>query len=169
MSISHKLAKFLKRHKVPYELQAHPQTFTACETAQCEHIPGRRLAKPVMVKIDGKDAMVVVPSNRTVDLLKLGTVLVSEDIRVVREPEFKNLFPECEAGAMPPFGPIYGVPCYADERLWEEDVLYFNAGNHQETVSILTSDFFRVAKAIPGDFSVEGKKIAASRFEKRSA
>ena len=161
MSIPQKLAKFLKRHKVRYEIQAHAQTFTACETAQCEHLSGKRLIKPVMVKVDGKDAMVVIPSNRTVDLLKFSTPLVTNRVRIAEEHEFKDLFPDCEPGAMPPFGHLYGVPCYADERIWEEDELVFNAGNHKETMSLSTHDFFRIAKAIPGDFSVQGKIVAA--------
>ncbi len=159
--IPRKIAKFLKRHKVYYQIQAHPETYSACATAEAEHTPGGKLVKAVMVKADGKDVMAVLPSNRTVDLFKLSTVLKTNDVRIATEQEFKDLFPDCEVGAMPPFGHIYGVPSYADESLWDEDELFFNAGNHKETVSISTPAYFHVAKAVKGDFSVLGKKIAA--------
>ena len=161
MNIPQKLAKFLKKHKVYYQIQVHSQTFTACETAEAEHLSGKRFIKPVMVKVKGKDVMVVVPSNRTVDLLKLSTLLLTNDVRIAEEYEFKDLFPDCEPGAMPPFGHMYGIPCYADESLGEEDELCFNAGNHQETITISTPAYFNVAKATVGDFSVLGKKVAA--------
>ena len=157
MSIPKKLTKFLKKHKVYYEVQVHPETFTALETAQAEHVPGRMFAKVVMAKAEGKDVVVVLPSTRNVDLFKLSSALGKLDVRIEDEVEFKDLFPDCEAGAMPPFGKVYGVPCYADESLWEGDDLYFNAGNHLETIKVTTADFFRVAKATKGDFSVVGK------------
>lgn len=161
MSIPTKLAKFLKRHKVYYQIQVHPETFTGSETAQAEHISGKKLAKVVMVKAEEKDLMVVVPSNRTVDLFKLTVAFGTNNVRIEEEKEFKDLFPDCETGAMPPIGKIYGLPCYVDQSLCEEDEIYFNAGNHWETIKVYTQDFFRVSKAVIGDFSVLGKKIAA--------
>ena len=157
MSIPQKLAKFLKKHKVYYQVQVHPETFTASKTAQVEHVPGKMFAKVVLAKAEGTDVMVVLPSTRNVDLLKLSSALGKLDVRIEDEVEFKDLFPDCETGAMPPFGKVYGVPCYADERLCEGDDLYFNAGNHRETIQVSTADFFRVAKAIKGDFSIAGR------------
>lgn len=154
MQLPVKLTKFFKRHKVFYEIQVHPQTFSAARTAQEEHVPGRMFAKAVMAKADGSTVMVVVPSNRHVDLFKLSSALGKLDVRIESEAEFQDLFPDCEPGAMPPFGKIYGIPCYADQNLLEEDYLYFNAGNHLETVKVSSSDFFRVAKAVKGDYSV---------------
>ncbi len=161
MTLSTKLTKFLKRHKVYYQIQFHPETFTSSETAQAEHISGKKLAKVVMVKVDKKDVMVVVPSNRTVDLLKLSTALGTNNVRIEEEKEFKDLFPDCEPGAMPPFAKLYGLPCYVDKSLCGENEISFNAGNHLETLKIYTLDFLRVSKAIAGDFSVLGKKVAA--------
>lgn len=160
MELPKKLTKFLKKHKVYYEVQVHPQTFTALETAEADHISGKKLAKVVMLKTEGKDAMVVLPSNRTVDLFKLSTVLGTQDVRVEEEMEFKDLFPDCETGAMPPFGKLYGMPCYADRSLSEEEELYFNAGNHLETIKVSTTDFLRVSKAVLVDFSVIRKTVA---------
>ncbi|HLD50004.1 MAG TPA: YbaK/EbsC family protein [bacterium] len=163
MELPKKLTKFLKKHKVFYEVQVHPETFTALETAEAEHVSGRQLVKAVMVKADGKDVMVVLPSNRNVDLFKLSTALGKLDVRIEEEVEFKELFPDCEAGAMPPFGKMYGIPCYADESLSDEDQIYFNAGNHWETIKVSTADFLRVSKAVTGDFSVVAKKMAERR------
>ncbi len=159
MEIPRKLAKFLKRHKVYYQILVHPQTFTSPETAQTGHISGKELAKAVMVKANGKDVMVVVPSDRTIDLFKLGSALGTNDLHIEAEKEFKDLFPDCETGAMPPFGKIYGIPCYVDESMKENEKIYFNAGNHEECIQVYTQDFFRVVKGIAGDFSVLGKKI----------
>ena len=143
MELPIKLTKFLKKHKVHYQVQVHPETFTASQTAQVEHVPGRMFAKVVMAKAEGKDVMVVLPSTRNVDLLKLSSAMGKLDVRIEDEVEFKDLFPDCETGAMPPFGKAYGVPCYADESLYEEDDLCFNAGNHLETIKVSTADFFR--------------------------
>ena len=161
MGLPVKLEKFLKKHKVDYTVQGHPETFTSVETAQAEHIPGKKIAKVVMIKADDRDVMVVVPSTRTVDLFKLSAVLDTYNIRIEEEKDFQTLFPDCELGAMPAFGKLYGIPCYVDNSLREEDEICFNAGNHLETIKIATEDFLRVAKAVLGDFSVSGKKVAA--------
>ena len=159
MEIPRKLARFLKKHKVYYQILVHPQTFTSTETAQVGHISGKEFAKAVMIKADGKDAMAILPSDRTIDLFKLGDVLGTNNIQIEEEKEFKDLFPDCEAGAMPPFGKLYYLPCYVDESLKENEKVYFNAGNHQECIQVYTQDFLRVVKGITGDFSVLGKKI----------
>ncbi len=151
--LTKKLAKFLKKHKVYYQVQVHPRTVTASETAEAEHISGKKMAKVVMVKAAGEDAMVVLPSHRVIDMFKLSTVLGNHDVRIEEEGDFEALFPDCEIGAMPPFGKLYGMTCYADLSLKNEDELIFNAGNHLETISVSTSDFVRVAKAKWGDFS----------------
>lgn len=154
MGLAKKLISFLKRHKIFYQVQVHPETMTALETAEAEHICGKSLAKVVMVKTRGRDAMIVVPCDRNVDLLKLSAVLGTDDLEVSEEKEFSALFPDCEPGAMPAFGRIYKIPCYADERLGGQKELYFNAGNHQETVKISVDDFLKYSKAFVGDFSV---------------
>ncbi len=161
MELPKKLTKFLKKHKVYYQIQVHPRIVTASETAQAEHVSGKKLAKVVMAKAEGQDVMVVIPSNRVVDLFKLSTVLGILDVRIEDEKEFQDLFPDCEVGAMPPFGKMYGIACYADQSLSEEEELYFNAGNHMETIKVTTADFLRVSKAVVGDFSVLSGKVRA--------
>ncbi len=155
MEMPRRLAKFLRKHKVNFEVQHHPQAFTALEIAEASHVSGHSFVKVVMVKVDEKDAMVVLPADRVVDLFKLSTALGTHNVRVEDEVEFRRLFPDCEAGGMPPFGKLYGIPCYVDESLREADELYFNAGSHLKAVKISETDFMRVLnRAVFGDFSV---------------
>ncbi len=161
MSIPRKLEKFLRRNRVFYEIVVHPHAFSASETAAAEHAPGSEVAKVVMVKIFAKDAMIVVPASCSVDLLKLETLTGDFGVRVQEEREFANLFADCDPGAMPPFGALYGIPCYVDEKLKDVPAIYFNAGNHKESIKVATEDFFRVVKAKIADLSVPGHMIAA--------
>ncbi len=157
MGLPERLEKFLKKNKVNYEIQKHPRAVTALETAEVQHVSGKKLAKVIMVKIRGRDSMVVIPGDRIVDLFKLSTAVGTQDVRIEEEAEFKDLFPDCEAGAMPPFGKMYGLTCYGDQSLAESEDVYFNAGSHTETVKISTVDFMLVSNAIVGDFSVRRK------------
>lgn len=159
MTIPRKLTQFLKRNKVHYEVLVHPKTFTSPETAQAGHIPGKAFAKVVVVDADGKDKLAVLPSTRTIDLFKLSTVLGTSNVHIEEEKEFKDLFWDCEAGAIPPVGLLYHIPCYFDESLKDEKYLYFNAGNHEECIKVATEDFLMAVHAVVRDFSVEGKKI----------
>lgn len=163
MNIPARLAKFLKKHKVDYEIVDHPAAFTSCETAEAGHIAGSKLAKVVMARAGGRDVMLVLPSTRTVDLLKLSAFLDTGAVRIEVEKEFEDLFPNCEPGAMPPFGNLYHLPCYVDISLTDEGTLFFNAGSHNRCIHLATDDFLRISKAKIGDFSVPGKKFAARR------
>lgn len=162
MEIPVKLAKFLKRNKLYYQVMVHPQTFTSLGTAEAGHVSGKAMVKVVLVKADEKDVMVILPSSRTLDLFKLSSALKTNNVRVEEEKEFKDLFPDCELGAMPPFGRLYHLSCYVDESVKKNDKIYFNAGNHEECIQVWTDDFLRVAKGKIGDFSVPGKKITGT-------
>lgn len=162
MSIPAKLAKFLKQNKVYYQVLVHPETFTACEEAEKEPVCGREVAKVVMAKAGRKDLMLVLPSTRTVDLLKLSAVTDSPDVRIEEEKEFTDLFPDCEPGMMPPFGKLYHLPCLIDESLEKAESIVFRGGSCDESVKVDAGDFFRVAKGRIRDFSVEGKKLTAA-------
>lgn len=165
MDIPKKLRKFLKSNKVWYEIVLHPKTYTSPETAHAGHIPGKALAKVVLVDAEGKDVMAVLPSNRTIDLFKLSSALMGKNVRVEEEKEFKDLFWDCEEGAMPPVGPLYHMPCYVDKALEENEYLFFNAGSHEACLKVSTADFLRALKGVVRDFSVEGKMI----HEKKNA
>ncbi len=163
--IPSKLTKFLKRNKIYYQTVPHPLAFTALETAAAEHVSGEALAKVVMAKVDEANVMLILPASHTVDLFKLGSELGKLNVRIEEEGEFKELFPDCELGAMPPFGKMYHLPCYVDKSLLNSREIYFNAGTHTDSLKIWTEDFRRIMKGHVKDFAVAGKKI----HEKKAA
>ncbi len=149
----HKMREFLDSAGVKYQLLTHSQSFTTAETARLSHIDPREIAKVVMVKMDDRMAMVVLPGSRTVDLERLQQFTGATDIRLASEREFNDLFPECDHGAMPPFGNLYALPVYADETLKQDEQIAFNAGNHWELVRMAYSDFERLVSPKIGSFS----------------
>lgn len=144
MPILTKLREFLDAKKVPYEVLSHRQAFTAQEVAQAQHIPGKELAKVVIVR-SGKDfLMAVLPAPYRVDLDRLQSGIGKSGLVLATEQEFKDLFPQCEAGAMPPFGNLYKLPVYVDQTLTQDDEIVFNAGTHTQTVKMKYADFARL-------------------------
>lgn len=144
--IAKKLKDFLDERKIKYVAIAHSPAFTAQEVAESAHISGRALAKTVMVMVDGAPAMAVAPSNHRVMLDDLCEVAETEDLRLAREDEFKELFPDCEAGAMPPFGNLYDMSVYVSPELAEQAEIAFNAGTHTEVIKMLYRDYERLVK-----------------------
>jgi len=154
MSICKKLEEFLKGNHVSYEVVDHSRTFTAQGTAKVEHVSGKVMAKVVMVKAKDKDLMVVIPAHKMLDLAKVEAKAGKDHVRMEDESEFSSLFPDCEVGAMPPFGKLYKLPCYVDRLVLEHDDVYFNGGTHAQSVKISSDDFRRLAGAEVGDFTV---------------
>ncbi len=146
MPVARKLKAFLDEHKVKYHVLSHHERFTSSEIAQALHVPGQELAKVVMVNADGKLVMVVVTANDRVDLASLKGVLGARETRLATEDDFRGTFPDCEVGAMPPFGNLYDVPVYADEALTRDKEIVFEAGNHKEAVKLTYADFNRLVK-----------------------
>src|SRR3990167_223577 len=109
MSLTLKLTDFLEKNRVPYEIIKHAKRYRASETAVAEHAPENEFAKVVMVKTQGKDLMFVIPADRKLDLRKVGVELETDDLHVEKEDEFRSLFPDCDTGAMPPFGTLYKI------------------------------------------------------------
>ncbi len=136
-----KLKEFLDSHHVRYESISHIQTFTAQRTAQCTHIKGREMAKTVIVKIDGLMCMVVVPADHRVNIEQLKRATGADTVELATEHEFVTMFPECEVGAMPPFGNLYGMDVFVDRELAEDDEIAFNAGSHTEVLKMHYRDF----------------------------
>jgi Ala-tRNA(Pro) deacylase len=136
-----KLKEFLDSHNIKYVTIGHSQVFTAQEIAATVHIPGKELAKTVMVKIDDKMAMAVLPASCKVDIDLLKKVAGAKKVGLASEQEFKDLFPECEVGAMPPFGNLYGIDVFVAESLVENEEIAFNAGSHTELIKLLYKDF----------------------------
>lgn len=141
-----KLQEFLDNEHIRFTTIPHPRTFTAQRTAECTHIPGEMVAKTVMVKIDGKITMAVVPATEHIDLNLLKGAAHAQDARLASELEFKGLFPQCEIGAMPPFGNLYNMDVYVEEMLTEDDKIAFNAGSHDELIELAYMDFERLVK-----------------------
>ena len=152
-----RLKEFLDSHSIKYVTISHSRAFTAQETAASAHVPVKELAKTVLVKIDGKMAMAVLPASCKVDVDLLKKATRASTIEIASEKEFKNLFPDCEIGAMPPFGNLYGMEVFVAESLTEDREIAFNAGSHRELVKLAYKDFEQLVKPKVITFSVERK------------
>lgn len=141
-----RLKEFLDANKVKYSVLMHPTAYTAPEIASLAHVNGQELAKTVIVKIDGQVAMAVLPSPRHVDLARLKASARAQAVDLVPEQEFRDLFPGCEAGAMPPFGNLYDMPVFVDEGLTKDHEIAFNAGTHGELIRMSYEDFARLTQ-----------------------
>ena len=141
-----KLEEFLDSHHVKYVRIIHSPAYTAQKVAASAHIPGKELAKTVMVKIDGKMAMAVLPASKKVDFKLLREALGASQVELAREREFKDLFPNCDVGAMPPFGNLYGLEVYVAEPLTKDEEIAFNAGSHTELIKLAYKDFEALVK-----------------------
>lgn len=146
MSISVSLRKLLDGHQIKYQVIHHSQAFTAPEIAEMAHESGKGFAKTVLCKVDGKMMMVVLPAHEHVDLGQLREGCHAKETELATEDELAQMFPDCETGAMPPFGSIYGLPVLVDERLAENDLILFNAGSHREVIKMRYIDFDRLIK-----------------------
>jgi Ala-tRNA(Pro) deacylase len=148
MQCKQRLEAYLQKHHVPYQLQHHAQAFSAQKIAEREHVPGKTVAKSVIVMVDSQLIELVLPASYQVDLNKLQSILGARDIRLAHESEFANVFPDCEVGAMPPFGNHYGIAVYVDKRLTEEETIVFPVGTHTDTMSLKYADFERLVHPI---------------------
>ena len=140
-----KLFEFLDDNNVKYVTITHASAYTAQQVAAMANIPGKELAKTVIVKIDDKLAMVVLPASYRVNLALLRETVGAQNVQLAGEDEFKDTFPDCEVGAMPPFGNLYGVDVFVAESLTDNQEIVFNACTHTELVRITFADFERLA------------------------
>jgi Ala-tRNA(Pro) deacylase len=138
------LKEFLDREKVKYVSIVHSPAYTAQEVAESAHITGKEMAKTVIVELDGKMAMAVLPANRKIVLQDLREVTGCDEVKFASEEEFKKRFPDCETGAMPPFGNLYGMEVYLAESLKGSHEIAFNAGSHTEVMKLAFGDFERL-------------------------
>ncbi len=141
-----KLREFLDTYNIRYLIFSHSLAYTAQGIAALTHISGKELAKTVIVKIDGDLAMAVVPASRHVDLRLLKLATGARTVELASEQEFKDKFPDCEAGAMPPFGNLYGMAVYADESLTSIKEITFNAGTHRDLLRMDWADLVRLVE-----------------------
>ena len=136
-----KLKEYLDSRNIKYTSISHSQAFTAQEVAMIAHIPGKELAKTVMVKVDGKMMMVVLPASDMVDLKLLRKSLGASTVALASEDEFNDLFPECERGAIPPFGNLFDLEVVVADDLAEDEKIAFNAGSHRELLKVAYGDY----------------------------
>jgi len=141
-----KLKDFLDQNKIKYISIKHSPAFTSQEIAQSAHIPGKSFAKTVIVKLDKKLAMAVLPAKYLIDVDKLKEITAVDFIELADEKEFENLFPGCEVGAMPPFGNLYNMDVYIAESLTKDEEIAFNAGSHTEVIKLAFKDFEKLVQ-----------------------
>ena len=152
MGIPARLIDFLNEEKARYEILHHPEAFTAQELAAIEHVKGRSHAKVVMAKTNEKVFMMVLPADHRVDLEKLSKV-TGRPTALAAETEFKELFPDCALGTMPPFGHLYGVTTYLDQSLTDSENIVFEAGTHSDAIKMRFADYQGLAKSQVADFA----------------
>ena len=169
MAIAQKLKAFLDGSRVKYIAMKHPVVYTAQEIAAAQHIPGRQLAKCVLVKTDKGPVLAVLPAIHLIDLKRLKALVGAKSLTIAKEADIKSLFPDVEVGAMSPFGNLYGVPVVADRELGESADIVFNAGSHTDTVKIRYQDFAALAKPKVGAFGQHVGKPSSKKKAGSSA
>ena len=153
MSLAPEVEEFLQEEGVNYEVIKHPTAYTAAEEAAASHISGYEWAKTVIFfTADDEPIMAVLPASHHVNADSLENLVGSGKLRLADETEFARLYPNCEPGAMPPLGNLYGQKVFVDESLTEDDMIVFNAGNHTEAVRMRYADFERLANPVLGAF-----------------
>ena len=144
MSIPARLARFLEERKIPYKADTHSEVFTAQQAAQASRVPGRAYAKAVLVNVDGALRMAVLAATERVDLRRLQECLGAKKVRLASEAEFAPAFPDCDIGAMPIFGSVYGIPVLVAKELTGNAEVAFTAGTHRDVVRVAMKDFLDV-------------------------
>ena len=155
------LRQYLENNSVRYVVISHSPAFTAQGIAALAHIPGKELAKTVIVKLDGNLAMAVLPASLHVNLSALKRETGAKIVELASEEEFRDRFPECDTGAMPPFGNLYGMEVFADEALTRDKEIAFNACSHRELVRLSWDDYQNLAKPRVISFARGHKSEAA--------
>jgi len=153
MTCRERLEQLFREQGGKYKGTTHPEVYTAQEVAAVEHVSGYAMAKTVAVSADGKLVLVVLPAPHRVDITKVKRALGAEEVRLAKEEEFSRVFPDCEVGAMPPFGSLYGVPVHVDRTLTQDPQIVFRAGTHRETMTVGYADFERVERPQVGDYA----------------
>jgi Ala-tRNA(Pro) deacylase len=149
-----RLKEFLDSHAVKYVTLEHSKAFTAAEIAALAHVPGREMAKTVMVDVDGHMAMAVLPASLRVSFDQLRDAIGAQTVALSNERDFVERFPGCEVGAMPPFGNLYGMEVYVADSLAHQEEIAFNAGTHTEVIRLAWADYERLVQPLVMDFAV---------------
>jgi Ala-tRNA(Pro) deacylase len=154
------LKEFLDSKNIKYVTISHSLAYTAQEVAASAHIPGKELAKTVVIKVDGDFALAVLPASFQIDFARLKEITGGKQVELAEEGEFRSLFPGSEVGAMPPFGNLYGMKVYVTESLAEDEEIAFSAGSHTELIRMKYKDFESLVKPTVARFSSRSKSTA---------
>lgn len=146
MSIAKRVREYLETNQVPYTHCTHRLAYTAQEVAAAQHVPGREMAKTIVLAADGRYVLVVLPAVMKLDMKALRDELPFKHVQLATEKEFSTLFPDSEIGAMVPFGNLYNLDVYADKSLTSNEEIVFNAGTHVDTIRMKYRDFERLVK-----------------------
>ena len=144
---------FLKDRHVPFEAMNHPATYNAQHLAESVHAPGDEVAKSVLLKADDAFVLAVLPATHAIDLGKASEAIKAGHVTLASEAECGSRFPDCELGALPPFGSQYGMPTLVDESLLEDEQIYFEGNNHREAIRMRLDDFRALEQPIVAPFS----------------
>ncbi len=147
--VTPRLKDLLEEQHVAYQTIAHPIAYDAQHTAEAANISGHAFAKTVLVMVDGRLCMLVLPASDYVNLDALRLALGAKELRLAHEYEFQAVFPDCEIGAMPPFGDLYGIEVFVSPHLRENEDIVFNAGSHDEAIRMHYRDYERLARPTP--------------------
>ncbi len=153
MSVSPSILEFLRQADVGYTAFPHPRAYTAKQEAAAAAVPQHNWAKVVTCFADGEPLQAVVPADSDVDFERLGRLIGAPEVRMATEDELDWLYPDCETGAMPPFGPLYRQLVYVDEHLADDEKIAFNAGTFANAIAMRFADFARVTRPVIGYFS----------------
>ncbi len=159
MSAAERVRTLLERKRVSYQLVEHPEALTARAEAEASAMPAGAWAKSLAVRLDGTPAVVVLPATRRLDLKELGELAGAREVELVAEDELAELYPDCDVGALPPFGGLFGQRTYLDLSLRTHERVAFHAGNHTQTVVVPYAEFERLAGAEVGRFSREADDV----------
>ncbi|HSL89749.1 MAG TPA: YbaK/EbsC family protein [Ignavibacteriaceae bacterium] len=154
---SQRLMDYLDQHSIKYTIMRHSLAYTAQEIAAASHIPGKIFAKTVMINVKGKLSMAVLPASYKIDFDRLKKAIGCDSVRLAHEKEFLNLFPDCEVGAMPPFGNLYGMDVYVAQSIADEAEIAFNSCTHSELLQMRYKEFEKLVKPKVVKFSFQSK------------
>lgn len=154
MSAAKKIKNFLDENNIKYTSIVHPKAYTAQEIASKSHMPGKEIAKTVVLKVDGKYVLAVLSAIKMVSFKDFKNSIEANEVKLATEQEFMDLFPDCEVGAMPPFGNLYDMPTYVSSELKENKEIAFNACNHMELIRMKYADWEDLVKPIVVQFGL---------------
>ena len=161
MTGNQKLEAYLRAQGVPYKRQQHRRAFTAHEVAASEHLPDDMVAKVVIVFADADMVMLVLPASRQADLTKVAAALGAKRAWLADEHAFATVFPDCDIGAMPPFGNLYNLPVYVDRTLSTDETIVFQAGTHTDTMRMGYANYARLVHPTVVDIVQETRAVAS--------